>query len=419
MMTEKALLNLDRTQVLIRGILVLFLLIAMAARLRPLLSRLYSTLGLVRWNKLTLNPDLTMPLAQDEGELHKVMHIMKQAVKWDENNSAAHRVLGYAYDEMGLNEAALSEWRMAESTAQDFIAIGESAREAGRLNIALDWYRRAMKLEPGLSDPWYFVGLAHQGAKLWDEALEAYQHAIILDTFSGPTLGLGSVYRRVGEVHYELGQFDKSLLAYQAAIEAGSFGSQGEEADVHYKKAEILLWIKNDLDACIVESREVLRIDPRHYHAHILLGVAYYRKSGDLAAAEEEIRLAIEILPTSKWAYRHLGDVYSTAGEYDQAISMYEEVLELDPQDSQAHVLLGVIYYRMGDVERAKAEVQIAVRLSPTNVWAYRHLGDIYRMEGACEEAIEMYRMVLELAPGDVQAQTYLQELVEEGVENK
>jgi tetratricopeptide (TPR) repeat protein len=90
--------------------------------------------------------------------------------------------------------------------------------------------------------------------------------------------------------------------------------------------------------------------------------------------AEEEIQLAIEILPTSKWAYRHLGDVYSTAGEYNQAISMYDKTLELDHQDSQAHVMFSVIYYEweMLREPRLRFGRRCAYHLrayGPTGIW--------------------------------------------------
>ncbi len=67
-----------------------------------------------------------------------------------------------------------------------------------------------------------------------------------------------------------------------------------------------------------------------------MLGVAYYAWDKDVAAAEAEIRQAIELSLQSKWTYYHLRDIYRQEGRTDEAKAMYEQTLEADPQFAAA-----------------------------------------------------------------------------------
>lgn len=225
------------------------------------------------------------------------------------------------------------EWRRAGLTAEDFITRGEEACQAKRYEEAMAWYERAMRLEPGLGDPWYYVGLLYENQQQWPQALEAYEKAIALGCWqqvhqSSPPHRQGVIY----QWRLEPRQTDAALAAYGAALAADDFGSASEAADCHYKRGETLRWQKADPDEYMAEFRRAIALDPKHTWAHILLGISVYERDKDAAAAEAEFSKALELAPGNKWAYYHLGEIYRQEGRTDEAAAMYGQALAIDPE---------------------------------------------------------------------------------------
>jgi len=237
---------------------------------------------------------------------------------------------------------AVAAWRAGGISAQQLIKAGEAARKARRYEEALEWYRRAVRLEPHRGDPWYYAGLAWEGMERWEEALAAYERAVAVGSFTG--VHHSSPYYRMGVIYQwrlEPRQVDAALAAYEAAIEADDFSANWEAADCHYKRGEILQWKGAKPDEYIREFQRAIELNPRHDWAHIRLGLAYYARDRDAIAAEAEIRQAIALSPRNKWAYYHLGEVYRQEGRLDEAKAMYEKALEIDPNFEAARRQLG------------------------------------------------------------------------------
>jgi tetratricopeptide (TPR) repeat protein len=235
-------------------------------------------------------------------------------------------------------------WRRAGLTAEAFIARGEEARQAERYDEALAWYERAARLEPGLGDPWYYVGLLREDQQQWMQALEAYERALAIGRFQ--QVGRSSPHYRTGVIYQwrlEPGQTDTALAAYEAAIEAGDFSADWEAADCHYKRGEVLRRQKADVDEYMAEFRQAVELNPRHTWAHILLGLAIYERDKDAVMAEAELQQALELAPQNKWAYYHLGEIYRQEGRTDKAAAMYEQALEIDPDLEAAQKRLSAL----------------------------------------------------------------------------
>ncbi len=232
-------------------------------------------------------------------------------------------------------------WQRAGVKAEDFIALGEKARDAKQYEEAMVWYERAMRLEPDLADTWYYIGQAYEEQQLWRQALDAYEYAIALNRFrrvhrSSPHYRMGFIY----QWQLEPRRTDLALAAYEAAIEANDFSDDWQAADCHYKRGEILWWMDGDPDEYMAEYRRVIELHPEHASAHILLGVAYYLCCEDVTMAEAEIYQGLKLSPGNKWAYFHLGNIYRWAECTDEARAMYRQALEIDPtfETAQNHL---------------------------------------------------------------------------------
>lgn len=246
-----------------------------------------------------------------------------------------------AMEAQGFGGRLVEEWRRAGLTPQDFISRGEEARRAERYDEAVAWYERAMRLEPGLGDAWYHLGLLYEDLQQWLQALDAYGRAIASDRFR--QVGRSSPHYRVGIIYQwrlDSRQSEDALVAYEMALAADDFNSAAEAGDCHYKRGEILRWLKADPDEYIAEFQWAIELNPRHASAHMQLGLAYYDRDRDAKVAEAEILRALTLSPENKWAYYHLGEIYCQEGHTDEAMTMYEQALEIDPdfEAAQARV---------------------------------------------------------------------------------
>jgi tetratricopeptide (TPR) repeat protein len=194
-------------------------------------------------------------------------------------------------------------------TAGTAIHRAETARLDKRYDEAMVWFQRAMRLEPDLADPWYYVGLLHEDQEQWHQALAAYEEALALGGFrnvgrSSPNFRMGLIYQR--RLDPPLPQ--AALTAYQASLRVDDFSTQKEAA-----------W------------------------AHARLGQSYYLVEKAAAKAEAEILLALEMAPRDKWLYFVMGDLYRAERQAAEAAAMYQQALEIDPDFEAVQRRLGLL----------------------------------------------------------------------------
>jgi tetratricopeptide (TPR) repeat protein len=106
--------------------------------------------------------------------------------------------------------------------------------------------------------------------------------------------------------------------------------------------------------------------------------------------------------PSLPIAYNNRGEVYLRRGDYDKAISDFNEALRIDPDYETAYTLYenrGSAYLLKGDYERAIVDYNRAVRIRPNYALAYHNRGTAYLNKGNIEEAIADFNKALEIDP--------------------
>ena len=206
------------------------------------------------------------------------------------------------------------------------------------------WYEQATRLEPGLGDPWYYVGLLYENQKQWLQALDAYQRATASGRLyrlhrSSPRYRAGIIYQG----RLDPRQPENALVAYEAALKVGDFSTAAEAADCHYRRGQILRSQKADPSVYVAEFWQAVALNPRHVSAHILLGLAIYEQDKDASAAEAELLRALELAPQNKWVYYHLGEIYRQEERTGEAAAMYKQALEIAPDFEAAQKRLAAL----------------------------------------------------------------------------
>ena len=138
----------------------------------------------------------------------------------------------------------------------------------------------------------------------------------------------------------------------------------------------------------------------------------------DPKKAEEVLgRLSLQPLPADMLL--GIGDLYTTTGDYEDALHMARKALEQDPSVPRAHYYAGIALIHLDRMTDALAELQTQVKLTPDDIDAQYHLGFVLLQTSHRDEAIAELRNVTTVQPDHAQAQYQLGKALLEAGQNE
>jgi tetratricopeptide (TPR) repeat protein len=222
----------------------------------------------------------------------------------------------------------------AQSLAVDYLRTGE-------LQIAKQIFSNEVAQTPAASN--YYLGeIAYSEGKL-DVAKDFYNKAIAADPeYSLAYVGLGKLYLKSSNVKEAEDAFSSALkknkkdVSVNVAI-AEAYFANGDEAKANLKIEDALKIDKKSplpyvLQGEILESKGnpgeaagkydmANYFDPNYTLAYLKSSKVYEGINSELAI--EKLKKVLEINPNYSIAYRDLGKIYTTNGFYAQAIEAY------------------------------------------------------------------------------------------------
>ncbi len=145
-------------------------------------------------------------------------------------------------------------------------------------------------------------------------------------------------------------------------------------------------------------QKQKIQDDPHNAKAYYELGVQYLHL-GQLAAAEKALTESVRLDPVPQSPLLNLAIVRQKQGNYDQAITTYQQVLAKNRQSADACFGLGFCYFRKEELEKAADFFHQAITHNPLMVDAYINLGAVYERLEKYTEAAEMLRTAAQLSP--------------------
>jgi Tfp pilus assembly protein PilF len=156
--------------------------------------------------------------------------------------------------------------------------------------------------------------------------------------------------------------------------------------------------------------RDTLSKNPACWLAHNNLGLLLEHRD-QVAEAEEQYRLALQLFPDDVKAHVNLGNALARQGKPSEAAQQYEEPLRIQPDDVRARINLGNVWLLQGNLSGAIGDYQEALRIDPHSVEAHLNLGVALEQAGRVSEAIEQYEQALRLNPDLTAARNALMRL--------
>jgi tetratricopeptide (TPR) repeat protein len=240
------------------------------------------------------------------------------------------------------------------------------------------------------------LGAALQEDGRLDAAIDHYRRAVAIKSDYAPA------YNNLGTALRAKGSVDAAIAAYQRAIE-----TMPDYADAHYNLANALME-QNRGDEATAHLRIAARTLPTSAGVHNNLGKAL-ADQGRLEEAALELGQAVALDPRSAKAHRNLGNVLASQGRVDEALIHLRRAVEIEPSDAEGGYDLGTLLLETRRLEEAVVVFQAVLRNRPDYPEAHNNLGIALGSQGKRDEAISHFEQALRLVPGFEDAQKNLE----------
>ena len=350
------------------------------------------------------------------------INFYEQATHVDPINISAYIGICYSYIKFEDYETALLAYEIAISldpnnaTAQN--CRGMIYRLQGQYEESLRSFEEAIRLYKAgdnLAGFYFNRGLTLCDLRRYGEALDAYEHAILLEpektkylnektqliarleALGGPSNKRSNnvsrlrppyfkvadmSYKRTllkqGDAHYQAKKYWEALNAYSRAIREDS-----KDADAYVRKGNCLRELKIYQEALQCYDRAIAL---NSQMATAFIGKADVYKS----CGEFENALAL---------YIEAGKTLLSQGFYEQALESFDKALQLNPQLAQAHAGRGHALLALNRSMDSLKSYGEAIDLHTDDVHCYINSAEILMTLDGYREAIRLYEQALQLAP--------------------
>jgi tetratricopeptide (TPR) repeat protein len=298
--------------------------------------------------------------------------------------------------------ALVGLWRAAGQTAASFVQAGDRSYKAKDWAQATAFYQRALLMDPDTDGAWLGLGKVHFARKEMGQAQEAL--ARVLDLSVEPAV-LASAHDYRGQILARAKRWEEAsaelALALALAPDNGAYhlrygwyaiqaGGSLEESRVHLEQARELrprdpwpelrladvAFFGGDYEAMLARAQQALQKDSSQVWGWILQGRAL-RYLGQLDAAEQSLRRALELAPEQPAAHNELGEILMQGGHPGEAIGEYKQAVALASRDERYYLSLGRAYVSVGQIAEAVAIYQQILEFEPDNPDAIRALQEL------------------------------------------
>jgi tetratricopeptide (TPR) repeat protein len=293
------------------------------------------------------------------------------------------------------------------------LRLAEVFLEQGRLDESQAHFQRVLVKDP--ETPWAHFGLGRVACERehWAESVPPLQRAAA-SRFTGKAAQvlLAGVYQRLGD----------SAAAAAALAAAAQLSPDLPRPDPFLREVQALQVGRdahrariNELleqgrgDEALAASQEAQRTYPDLYW---LIEGRRFLDQGNLPAAEQALRQAVELAPDSAQGHYSLGMALLRQEKWSAAEASFRAASERDPTNGPALLGLARCLRQQGQRSAATQACRAAVNHMPLDAAAHRELGALLAEGDQLAEAQTQLRQAVQLDPADEVARTLLEQVI-------
>lgn len=284
-------------------------------------------------------------------------------------------------------------------------ALGDYYAQLAEWDTAAGYYRAALEVDPAYTVA--ALGLAYvQRMRGNPEQAEQVINSVIQLAPDNPELHLA-----IGDLELNRLNIAQALQAYQRALELAP------NLAAAYWRLERIAHIQGNADVQLQRLEERLDNEPTP-DLYVELG-QLYQSAGRWQEAFALFQQSSALFPQDGDTWLALGNYYQYFGEWELALEAFEKALEHSPGAYQAWQSTGSIFQTMGRLEEAQQSFLAAIELDRTQVSGYISLANLLDEIGQREAAIETLNQAIQENPGNTEGYLYLSQLYKEKKENQ
>jgi tetratricopeptide (TPR) repeat protein len=244
--------------------------------------------------------------------------------------------------------------------------LGSALQSAGRLDEAIDQYKKAIAIKPDYAPAYSNLGSALLSKGDAAGAINAYQQALSIDPdFSDAQFNLGNALMRVGDPVRAIPHFRRVLSDAPDSVDART-------------NLGIALTAVGQFDEGIGELEAAIRLAPASAMAmpERALGEALADR-GRLTEAADHLRRALALAPDDGEAHYSLARLLLQMQQPAAAIPEFRAALARPDAPAEIHNDLGIALASAGQLNEAIAQLQLAVKLQPASEEAKNNLAAV------------------------------------------
>ena len=325
--------------------------------------------------------------------------VVRRMVEVDPRSAWSWRQLGFVAVELGhLEEAARAVKRAMDLDPKDTATLGLHgmlAAAEGDLDAAQKWFRAAVEGSPDYE--WgqrRLLEVCSDDPALQREALAFIEGRLVQSTSAGGFDSFGALVRRY------LGMAE-ALAATRRLREA-----RPEVYDAVLSELRSLQAAGEPEPLIAAAERAIERFSSRP-DLFMLLAEAHH-VTHDRQASEAAARRALAVDPTYAPAWCHVGMLHEEAGDLDAAEEVYRDAIDRAPLAPQNYGYLAEVLWKKGEVEGAMNHLERALEVGPEYTWAMSMLVEWGGVVGRSEEGLHRLEALAARSPHDGATQAAL-----------
>ena len=276
---------------------------------------------------------------------------------------------------------------------QQTINIGRNAMYFEDYVLAIQYFNRAIQAKPYQAWPYFYRSIAKINLEDYKGAAADAAKAIELNPF------ITDAYEVHGVALQNMGDSRGAIADYARALE-----QLPDNRQITYNMAMAMTDVEDYAAADSVFGR-LLERHPgfeNGYLGRARLGMA----SKDTTGAEEDIRHALRINPSSFNGHVMLADLYMQRGKerFDSAAVHLDHAIRLQPLTAGLYVNRAYVRYTLNDFYGAMADFDHAIELEPTNKQALFNRGLLAMEVSDFDRALRDFSTLLDTDPTDVRS---------------